>query len=511
MQDGKFREIKPRPYTKRTQPSAAPQSTGVSQPTGTQEHLGATQSQSADTRKTSPFTSRLKLPLVAGIAVIVLFALGNMLLHKVSFTTEPQTASVAIAGTWNVATDDGYYILSGAHRVIVSAEGYYPNEFDFVVPSRDGSNHFMFALEEKPGHLRVIVTPKVDAQLTLNEKDVGSAAQIIKDLPAGEYTLGIRAEGYQPSSQEITITGMDRTQTVEVDLVALPPEEKPAPPPATKPPAEKKPPPPPKTRQQVEAAGGLQFVILKPSNQKVSYEKGRQMHTVTLTRPFAISKMEISNRQFRAFRPSHASGAFQSQALDGDDQPAVNLRWSDAALFANWLSKQAGVKPFYIEQAGKITGFNRDSTGYRLPTEAEWVLVAQGDAQWRYPWGNHFEPVPDKAGNYADKSAAELLTRTLPRYDDGYATSAPGGQFLPNSYGAYDIGGNVAEWLHDVFSIYPLGSKTDPLGADRGSNHVVRGGSWKYGSQRMLETAYRQYHIDQGKPEVGFRLAYYKE
>ena len=128
----------------------------------------------------------------------------------------------------------------------------------------------------------------------------------------------------------------------------------------------------------------------------------------------------------------------------------------------------------------------------------------------KYPWGNHFPP-DQLSGNYADKSAKNLLSDILQDYNDGYATTAPPAKFKPNALGLYDLGGNVAEWCHDYYSIYYYSSgKTyvDPVGPKYGKHHVIKGSSWKSGSIDTLRLAYRGYGND-SRDDVGFRICRY--
>jgi formylglycine-generating enzyme required for sulfatase activity len=221
---------------------------------------------------------------------------------------------------------------------------------------------------------------------------------------------------------------------------------------------------------------------------------------------------EVSNAEFRQFRPAHSSGNFKGKSLNGDTQPATNLGWTDAALYCNWLSARENLKPFYRVSGKAVTGIDPTATGYRLPTEAEWAwaatLTTDGNLL-RFPWGAALPPGP-KAGNYADKSGESILGEIIAGYDDGFPVSAPVRSFAPNRLGLFDLGGNAAEWVHDIYDAAPPGSgvETDPFGADIGEYHVIRGASWRHGGLTELRLAFRDYGSE-ARADAGFRIARY--
>jgi formylglycine-generating enzyme required for sulfatase activity len=234
---------------------------------------------------------------------------------------------------------------------------------------------------------------------------------------------------------------------------------------------------------------------------------------VELTRPFYIGAVEVSNREFRQFNSKHTSGVVGRHSLDIDDHPVVRVSWEDAALFCNWLSQREGRRPAYVRAGGRIVPVMPPTTGYRLPTEAEWALTARYAATGplKYPWGPSM-PVPPESGNYADTSASSLLSANLTGYDDTFPATAPVDSFAPNVLGLYNMGGNVAEWVQDLFTIYPAGGEIvrDPLGPEEGELYVIRGSSWMDSSVSELRLTYRDYGSD-GRPDVGFRIARYAE
>lgn len=74
-----------------------------------------------------------------------------------------------------------------------------------------------------------------------------------------------------------------------------------------------------------------------------------------------------------------------------------------------------------------------------------------------------------------------------------------------------DLGGNVAEWVHDRYAVYPGVAEqlvTDPTGPETGEHHVVRGASWRFGSITELRLSYRDYSRS-ARDDLGFRVARY--
>jgi len=245
-------------------------------------------------------------------------------------------------------------------------------------------------------------------------------------------------------------------------------------------------------------------------------EPGRRanegLREVEISAPFYLGVNEVTNREYRGFRPNHASGTAVGYGMDGDDYPAVRVSWQDAAAFCNWLSEQAGLPPAYKQEGGRLVPVRPTSEGYRLPTEAEWVWAARyaGKNQKapRYPWGNSLPPPPG-SGNFADTSARGGVADLLEGYNDTYPATAPVASFRSNSLGIYDFGGNVAEWTNDLYRAY-VGKETtvavDPVGAEEGRYYVIRGSSWAHGTIPDLRLAARAYG-DQARPDLGFRIA----
>ena len=238
--------------------------------------------------------------------------------------------------------------------------------------------------------------------------------------------------------------------------------------------------------------------------------------TVEITRPYYLGVREISNREFRAFQPSHSSGMAGPHDLNIDEFPVTSVSWRQAADFCNWLSSEESLPPAYVERAGRLVLADPVPASYRLPTEAEWVWAARfaaGETDLLYPWGSEKTPLP-KAGNFADSSAAGLVARTIRGYDDRFPVAAGVGTGKANRLGLWNLGDNVAEWMTDFYTIYPTGAASepvkDPVGPSSGKHHVVRGASWRSWNATELRMAFRDYE-DGARDDLGFRIARYAD
>ena len=261
------------------------------------------------------------------------------------------------------------------------------------------------------------------------------------------------------------------------------------------------------TLRRVEAGG----FTMGTSRREQGRRANEVLVPVTISKPFYIGTTEVSNRDFLKFRKNHISGENVHAPLAGDLNPVVNVSWEDAVEYCNWLSTQEGLPLAYAKKFEKWQPVTPTPAGYRLPTEAEWVWAIryQGRSQAStFPWGARLPPRPE-SGNYADKSAIELVPSILGNFNDGYASSAPVGSFPANALGILDGGGNVAEWVQDYYSVPNPGQTeavADPTGPARGNNKVIRGSSWRHAGITELRFGYRDFG-NSGRIDVGFRIA----
>ena len=220
------------------------------------------------------------------------------------------------------------------------------------------------------------------------------------------------------------------------------------------------------------------------------YYKDEVQHEVTISKPFYMGLTHVTVDQFAAFVKDSGyktdaeedefsvgfiikDGNFDWELLPGcswhnpsfdqaGDHPVVQVSWTDAKAFCDWLSRKSG-------------------KAVALPTEAQWEYACRAGTKTAYPWGD----APDAGKGWAN-CADQSLKKRLPNlpaewkffsWDDGYVFTSPAGSFKANAFGLYDMIGNAWQWCADRYGHYEIGAVTDPTGAETGGP-VVRGGSW---------------------------------
>jgi formylglycine-generating enzyme required for sulfatase activity len=421
---------------------------------------------------------------------------------RLRVTSSPSTADITVGGVFRGRTPATVELPAGAtHELTISLQGY------------GAATREVFAEAGRESALAVTLRP-IPVQLTLQgdptDVEVRVAGQskgrtpLTLELPARKHTLELRKEGMQDERIDVDLSSnVDRTVDYKMIPVGRSRDWKP---------------PPPALRAQ---SGTLLRLISGGSFTMGSErrEQGRRANEfarkITLTRPFYLGTREVTNGEFRRFKADHASGFIGKRTLDLDTQPVSNVGWSDAVEYCNWLSAQEGLPVAYQKKDGRWVLIQPMTTGYRLPTEAEWEFAARhpgvGARTQRYEWGDALPP-PAGIGNLAGAEAVDEMTRVLEGWQDDYQVVAPPGKFKANGLGIFDMTGNVSEWVHDVYVSFDANAGgMDPTGpAEGGNRHVVKGSNWRTATFADLRAAWRE-GVDNASQDIGFRVARYAE
>jgi formylglycine-generating enzyme required for sulfatase activity len=419
-------------------------------------------------------------------------------------TSRPSGANVTVDGEFRGQTPLAVELApERSHRIGLSKPGYQRQTLQRQLAAGAQSEENV-ELQAQLGDVQFQITPS-NAQLLINGKVRGTGNQRLS-LPTVNQRMEVRLAGYATVRRQVTPRqGLEQVVSITLQTEA---EARAA-----------------RIKPEITSAVGQTLLLFDPvasghseftlgaSRREPGRRANEVLHPVQLTRAFYLQTTEVTNAQFRQFQSEHHSGQIEGNSLNRDHQPVVAVSWQQAAQFCNWLSRREGLPVFYRETQGVVTGYNPSATGYRLPTEAEWAWAARmdGGKLRKFPWGNTFPPTT-VAENYADNTSARITGRFLAGYTDGHVVAAPVASFAASHHKLYDMGGNVAEWTHDVYTIPSANAALaiDPLGAQTGDNYVIRGASWSHSKIGEIRLSYRDYG-QRGRDDVGFRLARYAE
>ncbi|MCX6046239.1 MAG: transporter substrate-binding domain-containing protein, partial [Chloroflexi bacterium] len=192
---------------------------------------------------------------------------------------------------------------------------------------------------------------------------------------------------------------------------------------------------------------------------------------------FYMDEYEVTNRQYAQCvqagqctsprLPRSVNFANYYTQFDFANFPAIWVAWPDAEAYCAYRGK-------------------------RLPTEAEWEKAARGPQDTLYPWGNE-DPTNQANYNYAARDVAPVGTFPADR----------------SGYGAYDMAGNVREWVADWYQwdYYPNAPTQNPTGPASGVTRVLRGGSWNDIALYLRSTVRKNFLPDSFDSNLGFRCA----
>lgn len=218
-----------------------------------------------------------------------------------------------------------------------------------------------------------------------------------------------------------------------------------------------------------------EFLMGAPEDEPDSRSRERPQHRVRVAE-FFMGQTPVTQAQWRSVvsnsEPIERGLKPDPSKFKGDNWPVEEVSWDDAQEFCRRLS-------------------DLSKKDYRLPSEAQWEYACRADTETAY----HFGPMlTNDVVNYAGSVGKTTDVRTYPA----------------NSWGLYDMHGNVWEWCEDDWHSNYDGAPEDGstwISKNRDKEgKLLRGGSW-FDFPRLCRSAFR-YALARGRryDGIGFRV-----
>ena len=202
------------------------------------------------------------------------------------------------------------------------------------------------------------------------------------------------------------------------------------------------------------------FVMGSPESEEGHSADERPQHRVTIGRPFAAGKYEVTVAEWNACIADAGCAGERAANPGSDRRPAIGVSWDDAQAYVAWLSRRTGKK-------------------YRLLSESEWEYAARAGTTTPYHTGSAIGP---DLANIVDKQAVPAASNRPMGFGVNVAgkQTVPVGSYRPNGFGLHDVHGNVWEWVADCVNDGYAGAPADGSSWTTGNcaRRVMRGGSW---------------------------------
>jgi formylglycine-generating enzyme required for sulfatase activity len=368
---------------------------------------------------------------------------------------------------------DFVFNINGQPVTQVSDKDYTSGQVGFFVQTDDETLahvHYEQLIVREVEFEAVAAAP---AATTTTAAETPVAAALTSEAPTTEAPPAAT-----PTAPASTTAASTSDAVVPPTSTPLPPTSTPLPPTST-PTLEPEPTATPEPPTATSAPQPEGMVFVSAGSFKMGSASGQAneapVHDVTLD-AFYMDKFEVSNGQYRACVKS--GGCTPGSRVDSftykgyrddpayDNYPVVGVTWDQAEAYCRWA-------------------------GQRLPTEAEWEYAARGPENLTWPWGNSFDPKLSAA------SAGD--TQPVDSYQEGVSP-----------FGAYNMAGNVGEWVADVYNetFYANSPAENPFNSGDGAGRIFRGGSFANPDGAFYTTSRRYGNVRTfNDVDVGFRCA----
>ncbi|MBV1695981.1 MAG: SUMF1/EgtB/PvdO family nonheme iron enzyme [Hyphomicrobiales bacterium] len=202
------------------------------------------------------------------------------------------------------------------------------------------------------------------------------------------------------------------------------------------------------------------FMMGSPENEEGRSGNEGPQRRVTIARPFAVGKFEVTFAEWDACVSEGGCTHRPDNTWGRGRRPAMNVSWDDITKqFLPWLATKAG-------------------RSYRLLTEAEWEYAARAGKTTPFSFGATISA--DQAnynGTFVYGNGVKGAYRQF--------SIEVGSLNKPNAWGLHDMHGNASEWVedcwHDNFDDAPSDGSAWASQCSEANRRVHRGGSWRHG------------------------------
>ena len=200
------------------------------------------------------------------------------------------------------------------------------------------------------------------------------------------------------------------------------------------------------------------FQMGSQETERSRFDREGSVHTLAIGYDLYMGKYEVTQAQWLALMGIWPGTAPSSMYGVGGIRPAT-WSWNDAKSFIRALN-------------GHIVATGQGPLTVRLPSEAEWEYACRAGTQTRFCFGDSLD-VGDKWED--DGVRGQYMWYWGNNSPEG---AKPVGQKLPNTFGLYDMHGNVLEWCEDEWHSSYGGAPADGRAWLSGapSFRVIRGG-----------------------------------